>query len=88
MSACKFVMLIAWAFFAVVNVFIDVVCELNVFPCVVAVDCNELISLFWVVIEFPCAVESVCSVDMEEACEAMDDAWFVSVAACDAMDDV
>ena len=88
MSFCKFVMLMAWAFFAVVNVFIDVVCDVSVFPCVVDVDCNELISLFWVVIEFPCDVESACSVDIEEACDERDDAWFVSVAACDAMDDV
>ena len=44
-------------------------------------------SAAWLFKEFPCAVESVCSVDMEDACEERDDAWFVSVEACVAMDD-
>ena len=41
----------------------------------------------WLLKEFPCDVESACSVDMDVACDEMDDAWFVSVAACVAMDD-
>ena len=45
-------------------------------------------SAAWLFKVFPCVVESFCSVDMEDACEERDDAWFVSVAACDAMDDV
>ena len=45
MSFCKFVMLMAWAFFAVVSVFIDVVCDVSVFPCVVDVDCSVDMSL-------------------------------------------
>ena len=44
-------------------------------------------SAAWLFKEFPCAVESVCSVDMDVACEERDDAWFVSVEACVAMDD-
>ena len=41
----------------------------------------------WLLKEFPCDVESACSVDIEEACDERDDAWFVSVEACVAMDD-
>ena len=80
MSFCKFVMLMAWAFFAVVNVFIDDVCDVSVFPCVVDVDCNELISLPWVVIEVPCDVVVVCKLLISLLCVVRDD-------VCDAVVD-